>query len=125
MTQKTKSMLVVDDDPIILDLVLEAFSGSEFQVLTARDGVAAMKHIDAGRTAIDVLLIDVVMPRLNGAQLARVIHYYYPAIKTIFMSGYPQSVVQTYGVPACNMRYIGKPFAPDTLIKMVRDELAG
>ncbi len=123
MIEKTKSILVVDDDPTICQLVADIFRTSEFQVLEARDGVEALKRIDASCPAIDVLLVDVVMPRLNGAEVARVILYYYPTIKIIFMSGHPDDVVVRHGIPASKLRYLKKPFTPDVLEQAVRDEL--
>ncbi len=123
MTEKTKSLLVVDDDPAILQLIETAFGETEFQVLVARDGVEALKRIDASCAAIDVILVDVVMPRLNGSELARVVLSCHPAIKMIFMSGYPDDVLGQHGIPASRMRCIRKPFSPDMLLQTVRAEL--
>lgn len=123
MIEKTKCILVVDDDPAICQLVADVFRTSEFHVLEARDGVEAFKRIEASCASIDVLLVDVVMPRLNGAELARVTLYYYPTIKMIFMSGQPDDVVDRYGIPASTLRYLKKPFTPDVLEQAVRDEL--
>jgi DNA-binding response OmpR family regulator len=123
MIKKTKSLLVVDDDPDILQIIDLVFDSSEFRVLQARNGDEVLKQIDAFRAPIDVLLIDVVMPGLNGIGLARVILYYYPTIKIIFMSGYPDEVLDRHGIPASKIRLIKKPFAPDILIQTVREEL--
>lgn len=123
MIEKTKAILVVDDDPAICQLVADIFKTSEFHVLEARDGVEALKRIDASCASIDVLLVDVVMPILNGAELARVILYYYPTIKMIFMSGHPDDVLERYGIPASKLRYLKKPFTPDDLKQAVRDEV--
>lgn len=123
MIKKTKSLLVVDDDPDILQIIDLVFDSSEFRVLQARNGVEVLKQIEAFRAPIDVLLIDVVMPRLNGAELARVILYYYPTIKIIFMSGYPDEVLDRHRIPASKIRLIKKPFTPDILIQTVREEL--
>ncbi len=123
MIEKTKCILVVDDDPAICQLVADIFRTSEFQVLEARDGVEALKRIDASGAPIDVLLVDVVMPILNGAELARVILSCHPTIKIIFMSGHPDEVLDRHGIPASRLRYLKKPFTPDALKQAVRDEL--
>jgi two-component system cell cycle sensor histidine kinase/response regulator CckA len=124
MVEKTKSLLVVDDDPYILRVIDLVFASSEFQILQAKDGVAALKRIDASGAAIDVLLVDVMMPRLNGAELARVVLGCHPTIKIIFMSGYPDDIIDRWGIFSSKIRYIKKPFTPDSLIRTVREELA-
>jgi two-component system, cell cycle sensor histidine kinase and response regulator CckA len=64
-----------------------------------------------------------MMPRLNGAELARVVLACHPTIKIIFMSGYPDDIIDRWGIPASKIRYIKKPFTPDSLIRTVREEL--
>jgi DNA-binding response OmpR family regulator len=123
MIEKTKCILVVDDDAAICRLVADVFETSEFHVLEARDGVEALKRIDSSCAAIDVLLVDVVMPRLNGAELARVTLSSHPTIKIIFMSGYPDEVLDRYGIPSSRLRYLRKPFTLRELEQAVRDEL--
>ena len=73
MIKKTKCILVADDDVAVRRSVAYVFRTSGFHVLEAGDGVEALRQIDAFGASINVLLADVVMPRLNGAELARVI----------------------------------------------------
>jgi two-component system, cell cycle sensor histidine kinase and response regulator CckA len=124
MTDKTKNILVVDDEPAVRKLVTEAFAAPEFRIYTAKDGVEALRLIDDSSAAIDILLVDVVMPRLNGPELVRVILSYHPEIKIIFMSGYPNDILDQYGIVASRIRYIKKPFIPDILVQAVREELS-
>ena len=123
MIEKIKCILVADDDPVIRRLVADVFKTSEFHVLEAKDGVEALARIDASCANIDVLLVDVVMPRLNGAELARVILSCHPEIKIIFTSGQPDDVIDRHGIAASRLRYLKKPFTPDVLERTVRDEL--
>jgi two-component system cell cycle sensor histidine kinase/response regulator CckA len=123
MTDKSINLLVVDDDPIICQLIADTFSTPEFHVLKARDGVEALRQIADSPDAIDVLLLDVVMPKMDGAELTRVILSWHPAIKIIFMSGYPDEVIALYGIPAHQMRYIKKPFTLNILVQTVREVL--
>ena len=120
----TKNILVVEDEPDIHQLVIEAFSAPEFHIYTANDGVEALKLIDDSSAAIDILLVDVVMPRLNGPDLVRVILTYRPEIKVIFMSGYADDILDQYGILTSRMRYIKKPFIPAMLVQAVREELS-
>ena len=118
MTQKTKCILVVDDDPAASQLVADVFRTSEFYVFEARDGVEALKRVDSSGVHIDVLLVNVGMPRLKGAELARVIISHHPTIKIIFMSEHPDDVVDRHGIP-----HLKKPFTPAVLERAVRDAL--
>jgi DNA-binding response OmpR family regulator len=124
MTNKTKNILVVDDDPAICKLVAEAVREPEFHIYTAKDGVEALRLIDDPSTIIDLLLVDVVMPRLNGPELVRVVSNHHPEIKIIFMSGYPNEFLDRYGIVAGKIRYIQKPFTPAVLVQAVREELS-
>jgi two-component system cell cycle sensor histidine kinase/response regulator CckA len=123
MTKKTKCILVVDDDPAIRQFAADVFKTSEFQVLEAGDGVEALRQIDAFGASIGVLLVDMVMPRLNGSELVRVILSHHPTIKIIFMSGQPGNVVDRHGITASRMRFLKKPFTPELLEQAVREEL--
>jgi two-component system cell cycle sensor histidine kinase/response regulator CckA len=123
MIEKTKGLLVVDDDPAILQVVEAVFAETEFQVFHARDGVEALVRLDASCASIDVLLVDAVMPKLNGAELARVVLACHQTIKIIFMSGHPAVALDRLGIPGSKISYIKKPFTPELLIRTVRDEL--
>lgn len=123
MTNKTKNILVVDDDPAICRLVAEAVTEPEFHIYTAKDGVEALRLIDDPSTTIDLLLVDVVMPRLNGPELVRAVSTYHSEIKIIFMSGYSSDVLDRYGIVASKRRYIQKPFIPAVLVQAIREEL--
>ncbi len=121
---KNKNMLVVDDDPAIRRLVVEVFRNSEIQVLEAKDGVEALVLLNAPGKTIDILLTDVIMPRMNGADLARIALAHNPATKVIFMSGHPDEVVDCFGIPQGKKRYlINKPFAVQTLEQAIREAL--
>jgi DNA-binding response OmpR family regulator len=123
MTEKRRYLLVADDDPFICGLVSDVFKTSEFQVLEARDGVEALMQINVFCQSIAVLLVDVIMPRLNGSELACVILSCHPAIKIIFMSGQSDDIVERFGIPASRMRFLKKPFTSEALMRTVREEL--
>lgn len=125
MNNKSIKLLAVDDDPVTCRIVVDSFSGTDFHVLTAKDGSEALELINASRGAIDVLLVDVVMPILNGAELARIVLSAYPEIKIIFLSGQPDDVLDRYGIPQSRMRHIKKPFMPEMLVDAVCEELFG
>lgn len=119
--ERLMKILVVDDDPSIREYVGHALGATDFRVLHARDGVEALKLIDSSPESIDVLLLDVVMPRLNGNELARVIQSWHPKIKIIFMSGYPDDFIVHQGMPSGDIGYLRKPFTPECLLRAVKE----
>jgi two-component system cell cycle sensor histidine kinase/response regulator CckA len=123
MTAETKTVLVVDENKDLRQLVAIALSKSGFRVLQARDCIEALMQIDSFGVAIDVLLLDVVMPRLYGIELARVMQSIHPKIRIIFMSGHPADIIKNHGIFEGNIRFINNPFTPDTLVKIIREEL--
>ena len=123
MTDKRITILVVDDEPAVCQLIAGLFTAAEFSVQTAKDGVTALRLIDDPSADIDILLVDVAMPRLNGPELVRAVLSHHPDIKIIFMSGYPSDVLEQYGNWTSSILYIKKPFTPDTLMRAVRNVL--
>ncbi len=122
MIEKKKKILVVDDDAAVRRLVVDVFRDSEYQVLEAKDGMEAVVMLNASTNkTMDVLLTDVIMPRMNGAELARLVLSRHPATRVIFMSGHPDEVVKCFGLPQENLRYINKPFIPKTLEQAVQE----
>ena len=120
-----KKLLVVDDEPVICQLVVDSFDKTNVHVLTATDGWEALKLIETHHGAIDALLVDIMMPILNGTELARIVLSSHPRIKIIFMSGHPDGLIDHYGIPQSRIRYIKKPFLPKELVNAVSEELLG
>ncbi len=116
-----KSLLVADDDAEILKLVEDAFLASDVDILKAQDGVEALKRFDASCAAIDVLLVDELMPRLNGLELARAVLSRHPGTKIILMSGMAEEVLAPHALSS--IRLMKKPFTPDVLRQTVQEEM--
>jgi CheY-like chemotaxis protein len=123
MERETLNILVVDDDPTICEYVDHALGTMDFRVLHACDGVEALRLIDSLSESIDVLLLDVVMPRLSGNELADVIRSWYPKIKIIFMSGHPADFIVHQGITSGDVSYLKKPFTPECLLHAVTGSL--
>jgi YesN/AraC family two-component response regulator len=89
-----------------------------YRVLVASHGDEALSLADGHRDAIDLLLTDVVMPRMNGRQLSEALAVRRPDMKTIYMSGY------TRGILELGRNFLQKPIAQAALLQMVGDVLA-
>jgi len=124
MKEKTKCILVVDDDPLVLWLVDHALSSDGFRVITAEDGIEALKRIAECRTSVVMALIDVMMPRMNGKELARELLASCPGIKILFMSGYGPDILADEPALAEKSSFLEKPFDFSRLLKKVHAEMA-
>ena len=95
-----------------------------FEVLDAEDGVQALRVAAAFDGPIDLLLTDIVMPHMNGRDLAERLAVVRPATKVLFMSGYTDHAVVHRELSA-GAPFLQKPFTPDTLARKVRTLLDG
>jgi CheY-like chemotaxis protein len=123
VTEKNKCILVADSDPNVRQLIIDTFETSEYYVIEATDGLEALGRIDTSGVCIDVLLAEMDMPRLSGAEFARVIASRHPTIKIIFMSGHAAEIDEHERVAAGKTRYLKKPFTPAILEQAIRDAL--
>jgi len=116
-----ETILLVEDDAAIRDLLGDALVGQGYTVLIAADGEEALERIHTWGRSIDLLVTDVVMPRLGGHELARRLRAERPGLKILFASGYPGEPT----APAPGTASIAKPFTPTELAARVRQMLGG
>jgi len=115
-------VLLVEDEALVSRLVHRVLTGSGLRVIQAASGEEALQKADgAGR--IDLLLTDVVMPRMNGRQLADLLGRVRPGLKVLFMSGYTGGELMSRDVLAPGNAFLAKPFMPDDLLGKVREIL--
>jgi PAS domain S-box-containing protein len=94
-------------------------------VLVAHDGAAALDLVDKHTGAIHVLLTDVVMPGMNGRELAERIVKDHPGVRILYMSGYMDDAVMRHGIVESGVAFLQKPFTPLALARKVREVLDG
>jgi CheY-like chemotaxis protein len=112
-----KTILVVDDDPGVLDYASNVLTECGYAVLTAADGVAALVLL-RGQAQVDLLFTDIVMPGLDGAEVARRACQERPGLKVLFTSGYPANVIPVG-------RLLQKPYRPHQLAHEIAAMLRG
>jgi CheY-like chemotaxis protein len=116
-------ILLVEDEPSILEmttLMLEQFGYTVFPVATPGE---ALKQADLCHGKIDLLMTDVIMPEMNGNELAQKLQIQYPNMKQLFMSGYTADVISHQGVLDSSVHFIQKPFTVQDLCVQVREVL--
>jgi PAS domain S-box-containing protein len=118
-----ETIALVEDEERVRELAGRILRDRGYNVITAEDGVSAMEMLARYPQRIDLLLTDVMMPRMNGRDLADRVATMRPGIRILFMSGYSAEAVQSQGVLARGSTFIEKPFSPDGLARHVRDIL--
>jgi signal transduction histidine kinase/CheY-like chemotaxis protein len=117
-----ETILVVEDDEAVRELITEVLQPLGYRILSTASGEEALKASDAAGP-IELLLTDVVMPGMNGKQLAEIMRTRRPGIKVLFMSGYTQDALSTQGMLEPGIALIHKPLRPGMLARYLRQVL--
>ncbi|MCC6796265.1 MAG: PAS domain S-box protein [Candidatus Hydrogenedentes bacterium] len=119
----SETILVVEDEAKVREMVQKTLAAKGFKVLAAEDAddalIAARKY--GGK--IDLLLTDVVMPKVSGKELARELTKIRMDLKVLFMSGYAEDAIARHGILDEGVQFLSKPFTPQTLATKVRAAL--
>jgi DNA-binding NtrC family response regulator len=114
----------VDDEPSVRRFASRVLTEEGYLVEEAIDGAAALERVRDGGPPVDVVVSDVVMPRLNGVELALALSAMHPTLPVILISGYAPGQLEGMGiVTPCGI--LGKPFSGERLIEEVRRCLEG
>ena len=117
-------VLLAEDDRSVRRLVVAELGRRGFTVMDAEDGRAALELFLQHKDKIDILVTDVVMPRMNGADLAREAEKIRPGLKILFISGHPERA-GTGVDPAGVTNLLMKPFTADTLAARIKELITG
>jgi CheY-like chemotaxis protein len=120
----SETILVADDEPIVLSLTQTILKLHGYRVLTASDGMEALEAHRKARP-IDLLVTDVIMPRMTGPELAHAIKSEGEGFRCLFMSGYSAEQIRDQGAGDIGCDYLRKPFKPAELLEKVRRTLDG
>jgi two-component system sensor histidine kinase EvgS len=118
-----ETILVVEDEPMILKLTEKILEKMNYKILTAETTDLALDIVAKHSNKISLLITDVVMPKMNGKQLADKILAQNPDIKVLFMSGYTADVIVEHGVVAEEIQFIQKPFSKNDLAAKIHEIL--
>lgn len=120
-----ETILLVEDEESLRRLGRRVLAAEGYTVLTAADGTEALKELERHGKPVDVLLTDVVMPGMNGRELAREIARRELAAKTIYMSGYTDDTIVKHGVLEPGIAFLYKPYTVEALSAKLREVLDG
>jgi PAS domain S-box-containing protein len=120
-----ETILIVEDEPALLELGSSMLAKLGYRVLAAATPGEAIRVAEAYPGEIHLLLTDVVMPEMNGRELAKKMLALYPGMGRLFMSGYTDDVIAHHGVLDEAVHFLQKPFSRTTLSAKVREALNG
>ncbi len=119
----SETVLLVEDEAALRELILEMLRQEGYAVLEATNAVEAIEVAQQAPRKIDLLLTDVVMPGMNGSELADQLVSLYPGIRTLYMSGYTEFAVPLSNILQQERPLLQKPFTRQSLARKVRDVL--
>jgi two-component system, cell cycle sensor histidine kinase and response regulator CckA len=118
-----ETVLFAEDDAVVRDITGNLLREFGYDVLAAADGEEAVSIFTLNKDRIQLVIIDVIMPRLNGSQAYEEIKKIRPDIRTLFMSGYTADILQSKRVIEDSLNFIAKPVSPFTLLTKIRELL--
>jgi two-component system, cell cycle sensor histidine kinase and response regulator CckA len=119
----TETILLVEDEELVRNLIREILVDAGYRVLDAPNGKEALAICESYPDPIDLMLTDVVMPGMSGVELKKEVMIVRPDIKVLLMSGYTDESLAAEGKLNTEGTFIEKPFAPDSITRKIREVL--
>jgi len=116
-----ETILVVEDEEIVRDLVCAVLEEQEYNVICAADGLEALERAGNFDGTIHLLVTDVIMPHMNGPELVTKLSRIRPDMMVLYVSGYSDNDIGDHGVLDSRFELLQKPFTPQTLARKIRD----
>ncbi|MBC2694978.1 MAG: response regulator [Desulfobacteraceae bacterium] len=119
----SETVLIVEDDDNLRKFAQKALRQHGYKLLVAENGEDALKVCKEYDGQIDLMITDVVMPKMSGREVADRLQPFYPQMKVIYMSGYTDNAIVHHGVLEPGLNFLEKPFTPKGLARKVRETL--
>lgn len=120
---KNKSILLVEDEEIIREMMREILLTAGYSVTTAENGIEALNICETGGKTFDLLVTDFNMPQMNGRELAEKIKASCETVKVLFISGYTDDDDFLQNLSSGDKHFIAKPFSPETVTTRIAEIL--
>jgi signal transduction histidine kinase len=119
----SETVLLAEDDVQVRGMVRDILRAKGYNVLESQSSEDALAISEKHGGAIHLLLTDVIMPKMNGRELAAKLNLRRPAMRVLYMSGYTENVIIHHNVLDAGLNLLQKPFTPDGLLRKVREVL--
>src|SRR5580700_11293387 len=120
----TKTILLVDDEKAVRGMIRTALQAKGYRVFEASDGEEAIHISNLFADTIALLVTDVVLPRIDGKQVAKELNRLRPETRVLFLSGYPEDTLVRHGSLQAGVNFLQKPFSIKALTSKVQSVLA-
>ncbi len=117
------TILVVDDERVTRRVAYRILNEQGYRVFEAASAEEAMSVLDMAHRYIHLVLLDVVMPVVDGVQLGANILARWPSLKLLYMSAHPAEVLSEHGLTELRVKFLAKPFTHDELLRKVHESL--
>ena len=118
-----ETILLAEDEDMVRSLVKETLEREGYRVLAASNAAEARRLLEENPGPVQLLITDVVMPKMSGRELAQQIFAVRPEIRVLYMSGYTDAAVVNSGILRTEVAFLQKPFTPAALSHKVREVL--
>ena len=121
---RPRTVLVVDDEDLVRDLVARTLREAGYRVVEASHGAGALGLLEPRSNAVDLVICDLVMPGLGGKEVAEWMRQHSPAVPLLFISGYPRAYLEAHQLFDAGVPLLRKPFLPSRLLEAVEEQVA-
>ena len=125
MPHGKETILIVEDEASVRELAVRILKRLGYKALSAPNGGEAFLLVEKHKGPIDLLMTDVVMPGMNGRELAERLIRIQPTMRVLFTSGYTENIIVHHGIVEENLNFIGKPYTMQALAQKIREVLEG
>ncbi|MGE5892760.1 MAG: PAS domain-containing protein, partial [bacterium] len=119
----TETILLGEDEKEVRMVTKAVLEESGYTVIDASDGEETLSRFREHEKTIDLLILDVVMPKINGKEVYERVKQMRPDLKVLFVSGYTDSIIDKKGILDAGLHFLSKPVSPNDLLKKVREIL--
>ena len=119
----TELILVVEDEASVRNMLVRILTDHGYSVLEAANGEEALRLIENSDGVFDLLVTDVIMPRMGGRELMEKLHMVFPGHKVLFISGYTDNSIVHHGILEEGIEFLQKPFTPSAILRKIRTVL--
>jgi two-component system cell cycle sensor histidine kinase/response regulator CckA len=119
----TETVLLAEDEPAVRQLSKQLLEDAGYHVIEAFDGEDAVRKFLDNRDGIDLLVLDVVMPKMNGKEVLNTVRGAGAGVRTLFVSGYSEDIIHTKGILQEGLDFVAKPIMPWKFLLKVREAL--
>jgi len=123
MLYGVETILFVEDETEVRNIITGFLKQAGYAVLQAKNGAEALELANNNNTKFDLLLTDVIMPKMGGKKLADILREQQPDLKVIYISGYTDETISQSGILDEKILFLQKPFEPNELLKLLRRTL--